>query len=47
MPVDVKDLDCDFYVFSSHKAYGPTGIGILYGKAEILEKMPRIKAAAI
>jgi len=38
--VDVQDLDCDFYVFSSHKIYGPTGIGILYGKKELLEKMP-------
>ena len=35
-PVDVKALDCDFYVFSSHKLYGPTGIGVLYGKAERL-----------
>ncbi len=40
MPVDVHDLDCDFYVFSGHKACGPTGIGVLYGKAEILEAMP-------
>lgn len=40
MPVDVQDLDCDFYVFSSHKAYGPTGLGVLYGKTELLEKMP-------
>ncbi|MDR3478207.1 MAG: cysteine desulfurase [Gammaproteobacteria bacterium] len=40
MPVDVQDLDCDFYVFSSHKAYGPTGIGVLYGKEKLLEKMP-------
>jgi cysteine desulfurase/selenocysteine lyase len=39
-PVDVRDLDCDFYVFSGHKLYGPTGIGILYGKAERLEAMP-------
>jgi len=38
--VDVKDLDCDFYVFSGHKLYGPTGIGILYGKREILDIMP-------
>ena len=37
---DVQDLDCDFYSFSGHKIYGPTGIGILYGKAEILEQMP-------
>ncbi len=40
MPVDVSDLDCDFYTFSSHKAYGPTGIGVLYGKTALLEKMP-------
>jgi cysteine desulfurase/selenocysteine lyase len=38
--VDVRDLDCDFYAFSSHKMYGPTGIGVLYGKAELLEAMP-------
>lgn len=38
--VDVGDLDCDFYAFSAHKMYGPTGIGILYGKREILESMP-------
>jgi cysteine desulfurase/selenocysteine lyase len=38
--VDVQDLDVDFYVFSGHKAYGPTGIGVLYGKEELLEKMP-------
>jgi cysteine desulfurase/selenocysteine lyase len=37
--VDVQALDCDFYVFSSHKAYGPTGIGVLYGKRELLEAM--------
>ncbi len=37
--VDVKDLDCDFYVFSGHKLYGPTGTGILYGKRELLEQM--------
>jgi len=40
MPVDVQDLDCDFYAFSGHKVYGPTGIGILYGKAAFLEAMP-------
>jgi cysteine desulfurase/selenocysteine lyase len=40
MPLDMQSLDCDFYVFSSHKAYGPTGVGILYGKTEWLEKMP-------
>ncbi len=38
--VDVQDLDCDFYVFSGHKLYGPTGIGILYGKVDLLEAMP-------
>lgn len=38
--IDVQELDCDFYVFSGHKVYGPTGIGVLYGKEEILEKMP-------
>lgn len=38
--VDVKDLDVDFYAFSAHKMYGPTGVGILYGKKEWLEKMP-------
>ncbi len=40
MPVDVQALDCDFYVFSGHKTYGPTGIGVLYGKRAILEAMP-------
>jgi cysteine desulfurase/selenocysteine lyase len=40
MPVDVQDLDCDFYVFTGHKTYGPTGIGVLYGKAEHLKRMP-------
>ena len=39
-PVDVQDLDCDFLVFSGHKVYGPTGIGVLYGREELLEKMP-------
>ncbi|MFQ3589904.1 MAG: cysteine desulfurase [Chloracidobacterium sp.] len=39
MPVDVQALDCDFYVFSGHKACGPTGIGVLYGKVELLERM--------
>jgi cysteine desulfurase/selenocysteine lyase len=38
--VDVRDLGCDFYVFSGHKLFGPTGIGVLYGKAELLEQMP-------
>jgi cysteine desulfurase/selenocysteine lyase len=40
MPVDVQALNCDFFVFSSHKMAGPTGIGILYGKRDILEDMP-------
>lgn len=40
MRIDVQDLDADFYVFSSHKMYGPAGIGVLYGKEELLEKMP-------
>ncbi len=40
MPVDVQKLDCDFYTFSGHKLYGPTGIGVLYGKASLLEEMP-------
>jgi cysteine desulfurase/selenocysteine lyase len=40
LPVDVQDLDCDFFVFSGHKLYGPTGIGVLYGKSALLEAMP-------
>src|SRR5471032_2010432 len=40
LEVDVQDLDCDFYAFSSHKVYGPTGIGVLYGKEALLEAMP-------
>lgn len=40
LPIDVQDLDCDFYAFSGHKVYAPTGIGALYGKKEILEQMP-------
>jgi cysteine desulfurase / selenocysteine lyase len=40
LAVDVQDLDCDFYAFSAHKMYGPTGIGALYGKAALLEAMP-------
>ena len=43
MPVDVQDLGCDFYAFSGHKLCGPTGIGVLYGKAEWLEKMQPFK----
>jgi len=42
LKIDVQALDCDFYAFSSHKCYGPTGIGILYGKKEHLELMPPI-----
>ncbi|MBT1703299.1 cysteine desulfurase [Fulvivirgaceae bacterium PWU20] len=40
LEIDVQDMDCDFYCLSSHKMYGPTGAGILYGKKELLEKMP-------
>ena len=40
MPIDVQDLDADFYVFSGHKVYGPTGIGVLYGKETWLDKLP-------
>ncbi len=40
MKVDVRAMDCDFYVFSGHKTYGPTGIGVLYGKRELLHAMP-------
>jgi cysteine desulfurase/selenocysteine lyase len=40
MQVNVRELDCDFYAFSGHKMFGPTGIGILFGKRELLEKMP-------
>lgn len=40
LPTDVQELDCDFYAFSGHKMYGPTGVGILYGKKAILEKIP-------
>ena len=40
MPVDVQALDADFYVFSGHKVFGPTGIGVLYGKADVLDSMP-------
>ena len=40
LDVDVRDLDCDFYVFTGHKLYGPTGIGVLYGKYEHLAAMP-------
>ncbi|HJY83508.1 MAG TPA: cysteine desulfurase [Candidatus Binatia bacterium] len=40
MRVDVQELECDFYAFSGHKLFGPTGIGVLYGKADLLERMP-------
>lgn len=40
LKIDVKDLDCDFYTFSSHKMYGPTGVGVLYGRRSLLESMP-------
>lgn len=40
LPVDVAELDCDFYVFSAHKLYGPTGLGVLWGRAELLDAMP-------
>ena len=43
MAVDVQGLDCDFYVFSGHKMFGPTGIGVLYGKAGLLEAMPPVQ----
>ena len=40
LKIDVQDLDCDFYAFSAHKMYGPSGVGVLYGKKDLLEKMP-------
>jgi len=39
LPIDVQSIDCDFYVFSAHKMYGPTGVGVLYGKKDLLESM--------
>jgi cysteine desulfurase/selenocysteine lyase len=42
LKIDVQALGCDFYAFSSHKCYGPTGVGILYGKKELLESMPPV-----
>lgn len=43
MPVDVQALGCDFYVFSAHKLYGPTGIGVLWGRADLLDAMPPVQ----
>lgn len=43
LKIDMLDLDCDFYAFSGHKMFGPTGVGVLYGKKEYLEKMPPYK----
>jgi cysteine desulfurase / selenocysteine lyase len=40
LKVDIQDLDCDFYAFSGHKLFGPTGVGVLYGRAELLDAMP-------
>ena len=40
LDIDVQEMDCDFFAFSSHKIYGPTGIGVLYGKKQLLEAMP-------
>jgi cysteine desulfurase / selenocysteine lyase len=40
LDIDVEDMDCDFFAFSAHKLYGPTGVGVLYGKKELLESMP-------
>jgi len=40
LDIDVQDMDCDFFAFSAHKLYGPTGVGVLYGKRELLESMP-------
>ena len=46
MPVNVQQLDADFYAFSGHKAFGPNGIGIIYGKAALLEAMPPYQAGS-
>ena len=46
MPVDVQALDCDFYAFSGHKVYGPTGIGVLYGKGLCWKRCLPTRAAA-
>ena len=40
LDIDVQEMDCDFFAFSSHKLYGPTGVGVLYGKKNLLEAMP-------
>src|SRR5258705_11516172 len=40
LDINVQEMDCDFFVFSSHKIYGPTGVGVLYGKKHLLENMP-------
>jgi len=40
MNIDVQDLDCDFYAFSGHKMFAPTGVGVLYGRESLLEEMP-------
>lgn len=45
LAVDVQALDCDFYVFSAHKLYGPTGIGVLWARQDLLDAMPPIRAA--
>ena len=46
MPVDVQSIGCDFFVFSGHKVFGPTGIGVVYGKDAVLEHADRGRAAA-
>ena len=46
LPVDVQDLDADFYVFTGHKVYGPTGIGVLYGKREVAGEDAALQRAA-
>lgn len=46
MKVDVQDLDADFFAFSGHKIYGPTGVGVLYGKEEWLDKLPPYQGEA-
>ncbi len=44
LDINVTDLDCDFFAFSAHKLYGPTGVGVLYGKKSVLEAMPPFQA---